>query len=217
VNKIAYARAGDPAATGGRRLPGIGTSTTRLPPLPANCRRLSFEGCRLCVVIRRPDTPAWLAAFANDLYGGQCARCKVTRPLEVAHLSNWPEVKEYVASTPGADSPLVLQPEEAYWLFHQPVNVVLLCCNCHCLFDGAAYGDVTLADIVAARDAVLGTERAAAVVRDYFCRGYTVKFHLRTGHRSFMPRGRWADDSRRGPRTGCDASVSNVDDSGCSR
>jgi hypothetical protein len=99
------------------------------------------------IVTRRPDTPAWLAVFANDLYGGQCARCQVTRPLEVAHLSNWPEVKEYVASTPGADSPLVLQPEEAYWLFHQPVNVVLLCCNCHCLFDGVVYTDVALADI----------------------------------------------------------------------
>ncbi|MGI5186182.1 group II intron maturase-specific domain-containing protein [Dactylosporangium sp. CA-152071] len=29
-----------------------------------------------------------------------------------------------------------------------------------------------------------------------------VKFHPRIGHRGFMPRGRWSDRNRRGPRTG---------------
>ena len=36
------------------------------------------------------------------------------------------------------------------------------------------------------------------------CHG-KVRFHPGTGHRGFMPRGRWADDSRHGFRTGCGA------------
>jgi hypothetical protein len=44
-----------------------------------------------------------------------------------------------------------------------------------------------------------------------------LRFHPRTGHRGFMPRGRWVDGSRREPRTGCDAGVSNVDVCGGSR
>jgi hypothetical protein len=31
----------------------------------------------------------------------------------------------------------------------------------------------------------------------------TLRFHPRTGHRGFMPRGRWVDGSRRELRTGC--------------
>jgi len=34
---------------------------------------------------------------------------------------------------------------------------------------------------------------------------HAVRFHPGTGHRGFMPRGRWADDSRHGFRTGCGA------------
>jgi hypothetical protein len=41
---------------------------------------------------------------------------------------------------------------------------------------------------------------AAGVV--FVAMGLVLKFHPRTGHRSFMPRGRWADGSRCGLRMG---------------
>jgi hypothetical protein len=91
----------------------------------------------------------------------------------VAHLNDWPAVRAAVAAaTAATDSPLVLKPEEAHWIFHQPVNVVLLCANCHILYDEPIHTDVTTAEIYAARDTELATERAVLVVRDYFCRGF---------------------------------------------
>jgi hypothetical protein len=119
----------------------------------------------------RPKTPQWLATFAKKLYNGRCIRCGVTRPLEVAHLIPWPPVKNIVLD-PAAPIDLHLSfAEQAHWLFHQPVNVVLLCCNCHTLLDDPTATDVTIASIVALRDTVLTSSRAASLLRAYLCRG----------------------------------------------
>lgn len=116
--------------------------------------------------LERLRTPQWLKTFAYAVYGEQCVRCKSHRPLQVAHLENWPDTRD--------GDPLALHdPDNVAWLFHQPINVVVLCCNCHCLFDGQEYTDVTLDDIREARDRELMTERAAVAVREYLCRGFS--------------------------------------------
>lgn len=125
---------------------------------------------------RRPDLPDRLRKFVEALYDHQCIRCKVDRPLECAHINNLPEVRAYVAAvTASPDTPMVLQPEDANWLFHQGLNVVLLCPNCHTLYDQPKYADVTAGDIVRLRDCALRTERAAVLLRDYMCRMFQGK------------------------------------------
>lgn len=51
--------------------------------------------------------------------------------------------------------------------------MVLLCCNCHTLYDHPQYADVDREQIIVAREAALDSERAALVVREYVCRGWT--------------------------------------------
>jgi hypothetical protein len=68
--------------------------------------------------------------------------------------------------------PLKLHPDDAAWIFHQPFNVLLLCANCHTLYDGRQYTDVTIERIVTARDVALRTTEASVVIREYFCQGY---------------------------------------------
>jgi HNH endonuclease len=118
--------------------------------------------------LRRSKTPAWLDTFCRTLYGGICIRCGTTRPLEVAHLDNWSTVRDGLVD----DTPAWFTLSDAKWFFHQPSNVVLLCANCHTLYDQPVYTDVTREHIIEARNRVLSTERAALVVREYVCRGW---------------------------------------------
>lgn len=120
--------------------------------------------------LRRPRTPDYLRTFVHDLYRGRCLRCGTTRPLAVAHLLNWPTVRRHINTnaTP-AWTPQVRE-QFAFWQFHQPGNVVLLCCNCHTLLDNPKVTDVTLAGIVALRDAVRADPGFGDRVRRFVCR-----------------------------------------------
>jgi hypothetical protein len=114
-------------------------------------------------LVARPRTPDYLRAFVWDLYGEQCLRCRVPKPLAVAHLLNWPTVRKQAGNHPN----LALT---AFWTFHQPANVVLLCCNCHTLLDNPTDPDVTREMIVDLRDEARASPRFGDCVRRFVCR-----------------------------------------------
>lgn len=131
----------------------------------------------------RSDTPEWLRIIAHKLYGDVCIRCGASRPLEVAHLVDWPGFREHVLELKNRrPRSLDIPPKMAQDLFHGPIRVVLLCSSCHTLFDHSQYTDVTHSVILALRDRALATERAALVLREYFCLMYTKKKGARNGH-----------------------------------
>ncbi len=65
--------------------------------------------------------------------------------------------------------PISLSDDEAFWIFHQPANVVVLCCRCHRLYDRHK---IPRSEIVTGADQARRTLAGAAVVLDYFCRGW---------------------------------------------
>jgi hypothetical protein len=86
-------------------------------------------------VLKREDTPTWLRGFTKKLYGNECLICHERRLLEVAHLLNWEGVKDELDRINVLREYQVFGPDGAFWIFHQPVNVVLLCRWCHGLYD----------------------------------------------------------------------------------
>ena len=117
--------------------------------------------------MNRPRTPDFLRKLVYELYEERCLRCKVERPLAVAHLDSWPSVRARAQQRYSPDVAGL-----AFWAFHQPSNVVLLCCNCHALFDSrkARDSDVDLAVMITHRDRVMWTPRFGDVVRRFVCR-----------------------------------------------
>lgn len=109
----------------------------------------------------RPATPDWLRRFALDLFANECLRCGIDRPLDVAHVADWPTVLRSLESGPS---------NWAYWEFHQPSNVLVLCANCHRLLDDPRVSDVQTQELTAKRDDLLGRPAAATKVRDLLCR-----------------------------------------------
>jgi hypothetical protein len=53
--------------------------------------------------------------------------------------------------------------------FHQPANVVLLCCNCHTLFDDPTVADVDQQLMFFLRDRALAAPHFAESVRAFIC------------------------------------------------
>jgi hypothetical protein len=53
--------------------------------------------------------------------------------------------------------------------FHQPANVVLLCCNCHTLFDDPAVTEVDQQLMFFLRDRALAAPNFAESVRTFIC------------------------------------------------
>src|SRR5437867_2478868 len=113
----------------------------------------------------RPRTPPFLRRFVIELYGGRCLRCGVDRPIEVAHLAPWPVVRDHAMQQPGPD-----QEGTAILRFHQPENVVLLCCNCHTLFDDPTVADVDQPLMFFLRDRALAAPHFTESVRAFICR-----------------------------------------------
>jgi hypothetical protein len=93
--------------------------------------------------------------------------------IGVAHIHGWKPIRQAVHEvTADAESPLLLGPEDIHVLFHQPINVVVLCSTCHTLYDEPKYTDVTTEQIAVLRDVQLTTQRAASAIRNWFCRGW---------------------------------------------
>jgi hypothetical protein len=115
--------------------------------------------------VLRPATPEFLRRFVIDLYGGRCLRCGVGRPLEVAHLAPWPVVRDDAMQQPGPG-----QEGVAILRFHQPENVVLLCCNCHALFDDPKVAEVDQRLMFFLRDRALAAPGFGESVRAFVCR-----------------------------------------------
>lgn len=116
---------------------------------------------------KRPETPEYLAKAVYRIFGERCLRCGTDRPLEVAHIRNWPTCTSLVEKkTEGLRPPPTWHQtaeewryQDAYGLFHDLGNVLPLCASCHALFDGARYDDVTEEQIRKVRDdAVLQPE-----------------------------------------------------------
>ena len=57
--------------------------------------------------------------------------------------------------------------------FHQPENMVLLCCNCHTLFDDHDVTDVDQSLMFYLRDRALAVPHFAESVRAFICREMT--------------------------------------------
>ena len=57
--------------------------------------------------------------------------------------------------------------------FHQPENVVLLCCNCHALFDDRGVPEVNQRLIIGLRDRAMATGHFGEVVRAFVCQEMT--------------------------------------------
>jgi hypothetical protein len=122
---------------------------------------------------RRPPTPMWLSTFAMEIYGRRCIGCDEADEdlLDVAHLNDWRTIKaELVSLNQRRDAALSEGLATAFWIFHRPDNVVVLCVKCHRLYDR---GRIERAEIIAARDKVLATPESAMAVLRYYCRGFT--------------------------------------------
>jgi hypothetical protein len=79
------------------------------------------------------------------LFGRACLRCRTERPLEVAHVVDWPRCRELDSSPVGGIKPPTWFVDgEAIRLFHNIANVLPLCGNCHGLYDGRHHEDVVL-------------------------------------------------------------------------
>ncbi len=103
--------------------------------------------------LKRPETPAYLRQAAYRVFGEQCLRCLGSRPIEVAHIVNWPACR-LQAGLPvnGLQPPSDWREGEALRLFHDLGNVLPLCPNCHTIYDGIAYEDVDESQICGYRD-----------------------------------------------------------------
>jgi hypothetical protein len=114
----------------------------------------------------RPDNPEFLIQATFRLFGEACLRCSVSRPLEMAHIRDWPECVAFAgAEIDGMKPPRDWHYAVAVDNFHNISNVVPLCCNCHTLFDHNRYPDVTECAILELRDeAVKRTEVLAHLI-----------------------------------------------------
>ncbi|ARE79467.1 hypothetical protein B6R96_36200 (plasmid) [Streptomyces sp. Sge12] len=124
----------------------------------------------------RPKNPDYLIRAVQRIFGEACLRCGTDRPRAVmAHIRDWPKIREkadrQIWGTPlppetverlrekgvklaeGTAPELTrVTYEHRYGLFHDLGNVLPLCPNCHALFDGKSYPEVTEEDIRALRD-----------------------------------------------------------------
>ncbi|MFI6275957.1 HNH endonuclease [Streptomyces sp. NPDC050988] len=103
------------------------------------------------MTFERPKTPQYLVDSTYRLLGSRCLRCDVDRPLEVAHIMDWPKCVA-VAGEGFAAAPDGWHYAEALRHFHHVGNMLPLCANCHALYDGSRYADVTECEIRSYRD-----------------------------------------------------------------
>ncbi|MFC1438465.1 HNH endonuclease signature motif containing protein [Streptacidiphilus sp. N1-10] len=90
------------------------------------------------------------------MLGDRCLRCGLERPLEVAHIIEWPRCFAIAGEEiDGQKPPREWHYGEAVRHFHHLGNMLPLCSNCHTLFDGKQYPEVTEEQIRALRDAVV--------------------------------------------------------------
>jgi hypothetical protein len=101
----------------------------------------------------RPSNPEYLRNATFRIFGEQCLRCGKNRPLEMAHIINWPRCVTIAGEEiNGAAPPEAWHYAEAVRHFHHLGNVLPLCANCHTLYDGEQWEDVTESEIKGFRD-----------------------------------------------------------------
>lgn len=142
----------------------------------------------------RPKNPDYLLRAVHRVFGEACLRCGTARPRAVmAHIRDWRKIREkahkQMWGTPlppetverlqqkgvklveGMTPDLArVTHEHRYGLFHDLGNVLPLCPNCHALFDGTAYSEVTEADIRALRDDAVRQPEVLSRVIDFIRR-----------------------------------------------
>lgn len=107
-------------------------------------------------VFDRPETPQYLIEACFWIFEERCFRCKIDRPLDVAHIENWPTCRERAGRpVAGFSPPADWHYGQALTEFHHIGNVLPLCKNCHGLYDGPQYPDVTEEEIRSYRDAAV--------------------------------------------------------------
>ncbi|MGW3425041.1 HNH endonuclease [Streptomyces phaeochromogenes] len=112
---------------------------------------------------KRPKTPSYLVQAAYRIFGETCLRCGTERPLEIAHLRDWPTCRGWadskttgpVLSATWSAALAERRMHMAYSRFHDLGNVAPLCANCHTLYDSPQYDDVTERDILTVRNAAV--------------------------------------------------------------
>ncbi|MEV0035202.1 HNH endonuclease [Streptomyces sp. NPDC050804] len=116
----------------------------------------------------RPGNPEYLRQATFRMFGERCLRCGESRPLEMAHIANWP--KCVILAGEKIDG--VAPPDEWHYgaavgHFHHLGNVLPLCANCHTLYDGEQYTDVTESEIRDYRDAAVRQPDVLARLIDF--------------------------------------------------
>jgi hypothetical protein len=116
----------------------------------------------------RPSTPKFLATATYRMFGEACLRCETDRPLEVAHILDWPTcVARAGQSRSGTTPPRDWHYDVAVDNFHNLGNVLPLCKNCHGLYDGPRYTDVTECELRRYRDAAVRRPEVLARLIDF--------------------------------------------------
>ncbi|WP_137989746.1 HNH endonuclease signature motif containing protein [Streptomyces vilmorinianum] len=116
----------------------------------------------------RLKTPKYLVAATYRMLGTRCLRCDLDRPLEVAHIVDWPSCFASAGEEiDGLAPPEAWHYAEAISRFHDLGNVLPLCCNCHTLYDGKQYTDVTESEIRGYRDAAVRKPEALSRLIDF--------------------------------------------------
>ncbi|MFD9078280.1 HNH endonuclease [Streptomyces erythrochromogenes] len=123
----------------------------------------------------RPQNPEYLLRAVRRIFGEACLLCGISSPrAEMAHVRDWPTVRaeghapfeRLLTSTVGAQRTSKTQPtkpadvdkiadQHTYSLFHDLGNVLPLCPNCHTLYDGKDYPEVTEKEVLAARNSAV--------------------------------------------------------------
>ncbi|MGQ0631493.1 MAG: HNH endonuclease [Sporichthyaceae bacterium] len=127
-----------------------------------------FVSLLLMDPIPRPPTPEYLREATFRMLGMRCLRCGTVRPLEVAHIMDWPTcVAAASKQINGMEPPADWRMGVALQSFHNLGNVLPLCRNCHGLYDGRQHEDVTECEIRGYRDAAVREAGALARLIDF--------------------------------------------------
>lgn len=86
--------------------------------------------------------------------------CQVDRPLDVAHIDDWPTIRSRLAGE---------EMDFAWWEFHQPSNVLVLCANHHRLLDSGD-SSVSKAELCAQRERLFTSTTGAMRLAGLYCR-----------------------------------------------
>lgn len=117
---------------------------------------------------KRPDNPQFLIEATYRIFGAACLRCGVERPLDMAHILDWPKCEAFAGEQiEGMKPPRGWHYAVALETFHNITNVVPLCPSCHRLLDQKKYVDVTECGILELRNEAIKRPDVLARVIDF--------------------------------------------------